>query len=498
MGLSINTNISALDALFNLDRLNSAVSSSIEKLSSGSRINTAADDPSGLTISERLRAQVAGVGQAIANSQGAINLVKTAGGGLTEVSNLLLTIRQLAVHAANTGVNDQSAVHADQLQIDSAVASIERIATQTQFGGSTLLDGSAGTSAVVVNNATISGIHIGGSVNGVTTGSGDVHISVEDTATQAQVSGAGLATYASVNDLIENVNGLTDGAGGTVVLNGQSVAVSGSDTVQTLIDRINDLAGTTGVVAGFVSGNGSGAITLTQETYGSNFGIQESESSPLLIGPGGTQVYGMNATVTALIPGIVNGALTSVVATFVGGRQPTDSGLRVTDGNGNSILLTEPGNSIIFTSDVDVATLSAHNLQFHIGGNADQTVTQSFGNVRPTSLGTTVVDRQSLGTIDVTTAQGAQEAIQIADDAISQVSQLRADLGNFQSQTLSSTINYLGISHENLSASESAIRDTNVAQEVVNLTRSQILQQTSNFVLSQANQSPRQLLKLLQ
>ena len=114
------------------------------------------------------------------------------------------------------------------------------------------------------------------------------------------------------------------------MLNGQSISVSGSDTVQTLINKINNLAGTTGVSADFTSGNGSGAIVLIQQNYGSNFAINESESSTILTGSGSpTLVKGSNATVTVIASALVNGAVTSVVATFSGGRAATDSGLRV-------------------------------------------------------------------------------------------------------------------------------------------------------------------------
>src|SRR5689334_2270802 len=150
MGLQINTNVTAINALRNLTNVSNSVSSSIEKLSSGLRINRGADDPAGLIISENLRAQIDGLNQAISNSQDATNVIKTAEGGLTEVNGLLRNIRQLAVHAANTGVNDQVAVQADQTQISSAIQSIERVAEQTQFGNKNLLDGSSGISAAVV------------------------------------------------------------------------------------------------------------------------------------------------------------------------------------------------------------------------------------------------------------------------------------------------------------------------------------------------------------
>ena len=498
MGLQINTNVTALGALYNLTNVSNAVSSSIEKLSSGLRINQAADDPSGLIISESLRAQIDGLNQAISNSQDATNLIKTSEGALTQVNSLLRNIRQLSIHAANTGVNDQTAVQADQSQISSAIASIERIAEQTQFGTKHLLDGSSGISSAVVDTKNIAGINIGGAFNNLVTQTGTVNITVNNAASRAQVTGAGVATYASINASISTVNGLTTGNGGTVVLNGQSIVVSGSDTVQTLINKINNLASTTGVSADFTSGNGSGSIVLTQQNYGSNYTINESESSPLLTGSGApTLVAGANATVTVVASALVNGAVTSTVATFVGGRSSTDSGLRVTDTYGNSVLLTEAGNDTN-VQDQTVGQVTSGSLQFQIGGNADQTVTASLGNVRTSNLGNTTVTGLNLSLIDVTTSSGANSAIKVVDEAISQVTNLRATLGAFQANTLSSTISYLGVGVQNLSASESQIRDTNVAKEVVNLTKNQIIQQAATSVLAQANQAPQQILKLLQ
>jgi flagellin len=497
MSLRINTNVTAMNALRNLQNVSTAVSTSIERLSSGLRINRAADDPAGLIISESLRSQIDGLSQAISNSQDAANLIKTAEGALTEVNSLLRNIRQLAVHAANTGVNDQVAVQADQTQIGSAINSIQRIAEQTQFGTKRLLDGSSGISAAVVDTARLSGIYIGGVFGGVATQNGTVNIVVDSVATRASVSGAGLATYVDVNSLISSVNGTTTGNGGTIVINGQSISVAGSDTVQTLINRINNVANTTGVSAAFSVANGSGAILLTQQNYGANFAINLSESATILgVGTSGTLVYGTDATVTVVASALVNGLSTSVVSTFVGGRSSTDSGLRVTDTYGNSILLTERAN-VAAATQYTVGTVTAGSLQFQIGSNAGQTVTASLGNIRASNLGNTTVAGQNLSLVNVTTATGATDAIKVVDEAISQVSQLRANLGAFQKNTLESTVRYLGVSVENLSASESQIRDTNVASEVVTLTKNQIIQQAGTSVLAQANSAPQQVLALL-
>jgi flagellin len=142
MALRINLNTSALNAHRQLTSTDNALAASIERLSSGFRINRGADDPAGLAISENLRAQISGIGQAISNSSDAVNVIRTAEGALGEVHNLLRTMRNLIVHAGNLGTNDATALEADQAQITSSIAALDRISTNTQFGNKTLLDGS--------------------------------------------------------------------------------------------------------------------------------------------------------------------------------------------------------------------------------------------------------------------------------------------------------------------------------------------------------------------
>jgi flagellin len=393
-------------------------------------------------------------------------------------------------------VNDATATQADQSQITSAIGSIQRIASQTLFGDKNLLNGASGISAAVVNTTDVAGINIGGTFGGVTTQNGTVNITVVNAATRASVSGGANATYASVNASLSTVNAGTTGAGGTVVINGQSITATGAETVQSLINAINNLSATTGVAAAFTYANASGSIQLTQQSYGANFSINEHESNTLVAGIAGTLAVGLNATVTVTASGLVSGAVTSVVSTFSGGQGTGASGLQVSDTYGNSILLTEAGNNTS-TAAATVASVTAGNVQFQIGANAGQTVSVSLGNVTTANLGNTAVAGYNLSTIDVTTAQGATNALNIVDQAITQVSTLSANLGAFQDYTLGSAVNYLGISSENLSASESQIQDTNVAAEVTNLTKEQIIQSAATSVLAQANSAPQSVLKLL-
>jgi len=484
MSLRINTNTAAMTALRNLTNVTEEFARSIERLSSGLRINRGADDPAGLIISENLRAQLVGLAQATNNAQDAANLVKTAEGALDEIQNLLRTMRQLAVHAANTGVNDITAVMADQTQIRSALESINRIAEQTQFATKRLLDGSAGMSAQITDPARIAGIYIGSIFNGAIVQSGSVTIQVTQPATRARIDGTQVWT-----DLNTTLNA------GTLVINGQSITLSRTDTVQTMINRINALTSVTGVSAqaSWVQASNGYVVNLIQVNYGANFKIEANQSATLLFsGVNASSSTGVDALVTVQVT--TSAGVTS--ATFTGGRSPGDSGLKVKDAYGNTLLLTEAGN-VNNNQSYRVAVVTAQSLVFQIGANAGQVTRLSLGDTRASRLGTTAVPNKSLQDIDVTSQQGAQDAIRIVDEAISQISQLRGNIGAFQRQVLESTIRSLNIARENLAASESAIRDTNMAEEVMNYTKLQILQQAGMAVLAQANAVPQSVLALL-
>ena len=486
MSLRINTNTAAMTALRNLTNVTEEFARSIERLSSGLRINRGADDPAGLIISENLRAQLVGLAQATNNAQDAANLVKTAEGALDEIQNLLRTMRQLAVHAANTGVNDITAVMADQTQIRSALESINRIAEQTQFATKRLLDGSAGMSAQITDPARIAGIYIGSIFNGAIVQSGSVTIQVTREATRARIDGS--QVWTGLNTTLNN-------NAGTLVINGQSITLSSTDTVQTMINRINALTSVTGVSAQASLASNGYVVNLIQVNYGANFRIDANQSTSILWtgGAANNSAQGIDAQVTVTVMTSVG----ATDATFTGGRSPGDSGLKVKDAYGNTLLLTEAGNVSNNNQSYGVAVVTAQSLVFQIGANAGQVTRLSLGDTRASRLGTTAVPNKSLQDIDVTSQQGAQDAIRIVDEAISQISQLRGNIGAFQRQVLESTIRSLNVARENLAASESAIRDTSMAEEVMNYTKLQILQQAGMAVLAQANAVPQSVLALL-
>lgn len=494
MSLRINTNLSALNALRNVERASDNFGRSIEKLASGLRINRSADDPAGLIRSEDLRAQIVGLEQAIANSQDAANLIKTAEGALDEMHNLLRSMRQLAVASGNTGTNDLTALQANQNQIASAFDSINRIAAQTQFGTKKLLDGTAGTTAVVTDFTRVGGLFFGGSVYGsvggaasqdYAIGTGTITIDVTTAATRAQVTGS--RNYTTATDIIQT--------SASVVINGVNFTTqAGTTTLQSFVDQINSQTSVTGVVAEIYDNSGNFNVRLRAAEYGANFSVTVNDQQAILYSSATTATNtGVDAAATVTVRNIDGGDVTVL---FTGGKASGDSGLRLTDAKGNVLLLTEAGNNTT-SGDGAIGRTSAGQLEFQIGANAGQISRFSINNMRADKIGTGAVSGKSLRDIDVTKTGGAEEALKIIDAAIQQVSKLRGDMGAFQKNVLESNMRSLSVAKENLTATESAIRDTNFAEEISRFTKFQILQQAGMSVLGQANFAPQGVLQLI-
>ena len=239
---SINTNTAAMGALYSLGNTDNSLSTSIERLSTGMRINTAADDPSGLVISQKFDAQLNGIAAAINNSQNAINYTKTADGAMAQIGSLLQTARGLAVDAANTGVDSSDQAAADNTQLQQIVASITQIAANTQFGSKFLLNGTAGVSSAITNGADLSSLNIGGTFNGValTTG-GAAALTVTTAATQAVTTLTG--AFALGTTAVAHA--------GSFTINGTTFTATASDTANSLVTKINQASGQTGVTAAY-------------------------------------------------------------------------------------------------------------------------------------------------------------------------------------------------------------------------------------------------------
>ena len=491
MSLRINTNVTSMSALRTLGMTNDDMSLTINRLSTGLRITSAADDPAGLIISEGMRAQIKGIEQATRNTQDAVNMAKTAEGALDEVSKLLRDIRGIAVHAANTAVVDSAQLQADQQEIRSTIQSIRRIADSTAWGTRKLLNGTAGATSVVTSPNDVASAYFGSTFNGQVVANGP--ISVLRTQAARQESLTNDKTFAMTASVP---------TAGTVVVNGYSFSSNGTtDTLQNLADRMNAASPNTGVTASIVGAPGAYTIAYTSVEFGSNFPITAFDPNGVLntsTSPAPT-VTGQNARADVTLNVQTPSGVGTSTVTFTGGQGNKVSGLSLSDAAGNTLKLTPGGNaSAAYTTSTAVGNLTAGNLRFQIGANTDQSVSFGMPDIRPEKLGTAGVAGKDLTGVDVTTQAGALDAMAIIDSAVTQLSQLRGDLGSFQKNFLESTVRTLGIANENFTAAESTIRDADVAQEMSRYTRLQILGQAGTAVLAQANQMPQQVLKLLQ
>jgi flagellin len=270
------------------------------------------------------------------------------------------------------------------------------------------------------------------------------------------------------------------GTDGSFAVNGISVSVASTDTWGDVINKINNLSGQTGVRAEGTHDGTDGAIVLTQNNYGAAFKINLTDSAGIIqAAAGSATASGVNAVASVTV-----GALTAVA--FTGG-QNGNNGLTLTDSAGNRIVLTEAGNTV--ATHTAAAAVTAGSASFQIGAFAGQTTSLSLSSVSSASL--------SLSSLDVTSGAGATAAQTAIDTAIDTVSRMRGNIGSFMRNTLESNIRSLGVAKENLTATESAIRDVDIADEMATFTKLQILQQSGLAVLAQANATPQSVLGLL-
>ena len=399
--MRINDNIMALNAYRNLSNTESNMGKSLEKLSSGYRINRAADDAAGLVISEGLSAQVSGLQQATRNAQDGISVVQTAEGALNQVNVMLNRMRDLAVQAAN-GSNDDNARAAANNEIVELKSEISRVATQTKFGTQALLDGTYGNQA-----AQLTGTAFLGSAGHIVVGSGGT---------------AATATFV--------VDGTTSYQVSNLVTGSFSSAASYQAALQAGIDATAGL---------------SAAVTVTVKDLGSN-------------------AFQVDFT-------------------------------RTTAANNSSIAIstatTAPALGVPGLG-VGSASVTGQGGVFQIGANANETISVSIGALS-NSGGTGLADVAG----DVLNTNNAESFITAVDTAIANVSGLRGQLGAKQNR-LESSVASLQVATENLSASNSQIRDTDMAMEMTNFTKDQILLQAGTAMLGQANKIPQSVLSLLQ
>lgn len=469
MGLSVANNVSSINAQHNLSKASMGVAKSVEKLSSGLKINRGADGPAALVISEKQRAQIAGLKQAIDNTEKASSVVQTAEGALNEINSLLVKVRTLAIDSANSGVNDDDALAANQAEISNALDSINRIANNTQFGTKKLLDGSAG----IKGTATSADVTFLKGTSTTTAGTYTVEVTTEGE--RATASAGTDQTGALAADEILTINDV-------------SVSLNAGMSQAQVINRINEFSSQTGVTAEL-----DGTTTrLYTEAFGSGADISvvsNVAAAATSSGFGTTEITDSGVDVIGEIDGISYTGVGNVLTANSGSAK----GLSVqfaADGADATLTVTGAQGNV---------SISDNSLVFQIGANKDQTAKIAIGKVNPNGLGLGVVGNQfsTLNDIEVTSASKAQDALEVIDAAIDDVTNLRGTLGAFQSNTLESTANNLRATLENTINAESVIRDTDFAEEIANFTKGQVLVQAGTSMLSNANQIPQSILALL-
>ncbi len=452
MALTINTNVASLNAQRNLGKSQGALSNSMQRLSSGLRINSAKDDAAGLAISDRMTAQIRGLNQAARNANDGISLAQTAEGALQESTNILQRMRELAVQSAND-TNSDSDRNSLQAEVNQLIKEMDRIATTTSFNGKNVIDGTL--SDAVFQVGANAGQTISFSIDGAR--SSDV----------GQIyTGASAAA----------VNGTAIDGSGNVTINGTNIKASadyvGSATGQ---DDTSAFAKAAAINASNVG------VMATAETVFSAGGALDTSGGDIT-----ATINGVNVVLTVAMDGDFGQQVNAINA--VSG----DTGV-VAAINGANIELTAADGRNITTTNLTInATDARGTLSFLSNENP------TFGGTAAIigSPGTFTLDTNGVSGIDITSVTGSSEAIWRLDAALESVSSIRGELGAVQNRFESTIANLQNVS-ENISAARSRILDADIAQETSNMTKQNILQQAGVSILAQANQAPQLALSLL-
>jgi len=490
----INTNIQSLVARRALALNNNSLQQSLERLSTGLRINTGKDDPAGLIASETLRAGIRAISTAISNAERADTIVNVAEGGLQEISSLLLDLENLIDQTANEAGLTPEEISANQLQIDSILQSIDRLAEATAFGNKKLLNGSL--------DFTTSGVNIDESTGTALTDLDRVQINAAKVPAgsfrQVNVNVVAGSEFAYISALGAGTDGggSLDGtlaAATTIQVRGNFGSdiisfASGATAVQ-IAAAVNGSKELTGVSATASAATGGATSVVFQSTgFGADAFVSVSVLENLTAfssqaanatdyGVDGTvTVNGANAIVRGLDASVRTGGLSldlTLTPTF-GGTAGGTTSFEIT--GGGAIFSISPTVSLSGQETIGVTEVSSAKLG---------------------STGTGYLATLKSGLANDLSSKNFASAQRIVREAINQVASLRGRLGSFQKDTLTTTINSLRVARENVTAAESAIRDADFAAETSNLTRAQILVNSSTAILQIANAAPQNVLALL-
>ena len=582
MALRVNSNIAALNALRHLQHTERGLSQNLERLSSGRKLNHAADGPASLVISEQMKSQISGLGQAIRNSESSISMIQTTEGALNEVSNILVNLRQLAVHAANEGTNDEKTLQADQNEVENLISTLKNIAKNTQFGRRTLLDGSNSATGVAVGE----GLEfVSASEDARSTLANGHKVDITQVATRAMMVATRRLSLEDVaaSDPNKSISFVINEGGRTVsvdlknnkelrekleklstsaIRNGtpearirteraiqlllayemQRVADDANmdleifiyrpeenigpflESFDTLNDALTEVSRTPGNINKFTTGIDE-VIVFRQRQFGSDPNFSVSSSIKNFLG----QNVSVNETAFSIpgrdVEGTIGGSPEFNTGGAAMGRGQMLTGAPGAVAEGLTVKYTETIDDVIYeifnhsknriagmfkrdksnellVGDVVDGNVhvSQNSLAFQIGPNQGQMRRISVQSIDPEHLSKGIVNEnnfRNLSEIDVLNADAAQDSLLMIDEAIDEISSMRGNLGSFQRNSLEANLHGLRVSKENLTASESQLADTDMAQEMSDLVKNQILLSSGTAMLAQANQVPQSVIQLL-
>ncbi len=481
--MRINYNVSAAIANKHLLGIEDNLSASMERLSSGLKINHSKDNPAGMAISNKMKAQIDGLNRASQNASDGISVIQIADGALSETTSILQRMRELSVQAASDATMTPADKEAIQKEITSLKDEVDRISTDTEYNSKSLLDGSLDT-RVYTKNAT------------------RVDISDHVKAGQYQLSIDTAATQAGPVTANQNYNSTAAiGASGTMSINGSKVEIEATDTYAEVFEKIRNAA-ETGETAVKVETNG--ALSFTSERYGASATLEIAfDNQQIVTALGftgvvedpenkGSYVYGQVQNGKVIVP---SGTDAEVTLKKPGdGTGFGDTATWRTDGNKITVtdragfemsFLADAG----YTGNLDFDVTDIGTMALHIGANEDQETKVRIPEVSCKSL--------YIDDADVTTVNGAGRGITQFDDAISKVSEVRSRLGAYQNR-LESTVSSLDTFEENMTGAQSRLTDADMASEMTDYTHQNVLNQAAISVLTQANDLPQQVLQILQ
>lgn len=557
-GMVVQHNLNAINANNKMNINVSGTQKATEKLSSGYQINRAGDNAAGLAISEKMRSQIRGLSQATKNANDGISLIQTAEGGLNETHSILQRMRELAVQSANGTYQDDTDREAIQLEVDALKSEIDRIASSTEYNGMKLLDGSLGgtttgttdfgarygvlisantvvdgTTNKLKENLSLEGATLTSSVNGVTVTLADAASGVGGENAQWDATGTTLTinlkagqsySQSQINDLIKNATMAKSDSATAQTSTPADVELklkSGVFTFQKdesfkTSAGVRAASADTELTAYLINGTDQNdgyadTIKFTSNNYG-----EDTRKLKIATDVAAGKEWVATTTANNEGTGIKDGEFTLHLATGVEYTEEDIQNLLKQAGLDYTVTLTDSktpdgdksfyAQKVVEEADADEIEIGAtagkglgsdkltgtgKGLTFQIGANGveDQRVTLSVDDMSSTAIG--------VANADVSTQDSANKAIDMVDAAVKTVSMQRAGLGALQNR-LEYTVNNLTTTNENLTAAESQIRDTDMATEMINYTKNNILQQASQAMLAQANQQPQAILQLLQ